>query len=62
MFDYFFVQLNFDYVFYFITNMINLRISNELKRRSFLLSNVNISSAHQAMLWTKRVPLFCQQM
>ena len=45
-----------------ITNMVNLRISDKLKRRLFVLSNANISSAHQAMLSTKYVPLFCQQM
>jgi len=46
-----------------LTNIVNMHNSDELKRRrSSLLSNVNVSSAHQAMLWTKYVPLFCQQM
>jgi len=42
-----------------VTGMINLRISDELKRR-LSISYMNVSSAHQAMLWTKRVN--CQQM
>jgi len=52
------IWLNF---FVNVTNMVNLHISYKLKRRSFLLSNANIST-HQAMLWTKRMQLCCQQM
>jgi len=39
--------------------MVTMHISHELQRRLFLLSNVNVSSAHKAMLWTKCVS--CQQ-